>query len=213
MDIVFSVEYIILLFQLNNFKNFDDGVIGRILSYNDLSDRKTSDDKEKKENSDDDSEDEEEQEKKRKQEEEARKKREAEEEEERIRIQLEEEEERIRQELEEEEKVTPFSIFLWLKFLHFRLVNKEKTRKQMLLEIFSKKWTRKVEEEADDKALIQVSFLYNLQFSNIFVSFVWGKNDYLILATQLQCSLNLELCSIESCTFVNWVNIGFICYI
>ena len=180
MDIVFSVEYIILLFQLNNFKNFDDGVIGRILSYNDLSDRKTSDDKEKKENSDDDSEDEEEQEKKRKQEEEARKKREAEEEEERIRIQLEEEEERIRQELEEEEKVTPFSIFLWLKFLHFRLVNKEKTRKQMLLEIFSKKWTRKVEEEADDKALIQVSFLYNHQFSNIFVSFVWGKNDYLI---------------------------------
>ena len=114
MDIVLSVEYIYLVFQLNNFKNFDDGVIGRILSYNDLSDRKTSDDKEKKENSDDDSEDEEEQEKKRKQEEEARKKREAEEEEERIRIQLEEEEERIRQELEEEEKVTPFSFLTYV---------------------------------------------------------------------------------------------------
>ena len=52
--------------QLNNFKNFEDGVAGRILSYNDLSDRKTFDGgKNKKDGSDDDSEDEEEMEKKR----------------------------------------------------------------------------------------------------------------------------------------------------
>ena len=56
---------------MNNFKNFDDGAFGRILSYNDLSDRK---DRTKKKSSNDDSDesDEEDEEQRRKAEEEER---------------------------------------------------------------------------------------------------------------------------------------------
>ena len=49
-------NYIII--QLNNFKNFDDGSCGRILSYNDLTDRRDYTQKKKK-NEDEDSDDEE----------------------------------------------------------------------------------------------------------------------------------------------------------
>ena len=57
---------------MNNFKNFDEGAFGRILSYNDLSDRK---DRTKKKSNDDDSDDSDEEDKeeeKRKAEEEER---------------------------------------------------------------------------------------------------------------------------------------------
>ena len=61
----------LLLFQLNNYKNIEDGTVGRILSYNDLSDRR---ERTKKKNSEDESdEDDEEEEHRRLQEEMERK--------------------------------------------------------------------------------------------------------------------------------------------
>ena len=49
----------LLFFQLNNYKNIEDGTVGRILSYNDLSDRR---ERTKKKNSEDESEEDEEEE-------------------------------------------------------------------------------------------------------------------------------------------------------
>lgn len=88
--------------KLNNFKNFEDGISGRILSYNDLSDRKNFI-QEKKENEDSDDEDVEIKEARRLVEENERKKKEAEEEERKLKEQQ-EEEERVRLEIEKEQK-------------------------------------------------------------------------------------------------------------